>query len=102
MFNDLVSIIIASVRLIHTSLHAGDDYIPGTLTGDILVANEPVCVNLTVNSDSFVEDTETVLLTLSSLFSSNTDTTTLNILDDDGGLAWHIITVFLLAVLDPM
>ena len=67
-------------------LAPGDDYnIPGTLTGDILVANEPVCVNLPLNSDRFVEDTETVLLTLSSVDSPTTDTTILNILDNDGG-----------------
>ncbi len=66
-------------------LAPGDDYIPGTLTGDILVANEPVCVNLPLNSDNFVEDTETVLLTVSSVDSPTTDTTILNILDNDGG-----------------
>ncbi|XP_064397102.1 uncharacterized protein LOC135343974 isoform X1 [Halichondria panicea] len=63
---------------------SGDDYIPGPLTGSITVANEPVCVNLPLNTDSIVEDTETVLLTVSSADSPTTDTTTLNILDDDG------------------
>ncbi|XP_064397056.1 sushi, von Willebrand factor type A, EGF and pentraxin domain-containing protein 1-like isoform X3 [Halichondria panicea] len=63
---------------------SGDDYIPAPLTGSITVANEPVCVNLLLNTDSIVEDTETVLLTVNSTNSSTTATTTLNILDNDG------------------
>ncbi|XP_064397052.1 sushi, von Willebrand factor type A, EGF and pentraxin domain-containing protein 1-like isoform X2 [Halichondria panicea] len=63
---------------------SGDDYIPGPLTGSITVADEPVCVNLPLNNDSIVEDTETVLLTVNSADSPTTATTTLNILDDDG------------------
>ncbi len=75
-------------------LTLGDDYIPGPLTGSITVANEPVCVNLPLNTDSIVEGTETVLLTVSSADSPTTDTTTLNILDDDGGWEMLFYSIF--------
>ncbi len=59
-------------------------------------------MNLLLNSDSIVEDTETVLLTVSSADSPTTATTTLNILDDDGGWAWLFYSIFCFLLIDPI